>query len=94
MIVRPINEQETRNFCHWLDIIQVHPVTNSCFKRFELSEDKNFVFWFFEEKQFIMVNKSFPFPPSETFVSVEKFKTLLLKNKTKYSTLIFTDGNF
>lgn len=93
MIVLPTNEIETRNFCHWLDIIQVHPVTSSCFKRFELAEDKSFVFWLIDDKQFIMVHKDFPFPSSETFVSIEKFKDILLKNKTKYSTLIFTNGN-
>lgn len=94
MVILPSNEEETRKFCHWLDIIQVHPVTSSCFRRFELAQDKNFVFWFLDQSQFIMTYKDFPFPANETFVSVEKFKQILLKNKTKYSNLIFTNGTF
>ena len=90
MVVLPKNEKEILNFCHWLDIIQVQPVTHSCFKRFELSEHKEFVFWFFEEKQMIMTSKEFPFPEGEEFVTVERFKSILKKNKQKYSNLIFS----
>ncbi len=89
-MILPSSEEETRNFCHWLDIIQVQPVTFSCFKYFELSEHKEFAFWFLEEKQFIIVSKEFPFPESEKFVSVGRFKDILKKNKKKYSSLIFT----
>ena len=92
MIILPNSEEETIKFCHWLDIIQVHPVTFSCFKKWELAEDKNFVFWFLDG-QMIMVNKEFPFPESEEFISIDKFKKFLKKNKDKYSTLIFTNGN-
>lgn len=89
-MVIPKTEEETRKFCHWLDIIQVHPVTNSCFKRFELSEHKEFAFWFFEEKQIIMTSKEFPFPANEKFVTISRFKDILKKNKAKYSHLIFS----
>ena len=89
MIILPSSKEELTKFCHWLDIIQVHPVTNSCFKRLELAEDKNFVFWFLDG-QIIMTNKQFPFPEGEIFVTVEKFKKFLNKNKDKYSNLIFT----
>jgi len=90
LVILPSSEEETRKFCHWLDIIQVQPVAFSCFKYFELSEDKNFAFWFMEEKQFIIVNKEFPFPDSENFVSVSRFKDILKKNKKKYSQFIFS----
>ena len=89
MIVLPSSEEETRKFCHWLDIIQVHPVSFSCFKHFENSENKEFVFWLLDN-QIIMVNKEFPFPASEKFVTVQRFKDILKKNKDKYSSLIFT----
>ena len=89
MIVLPNSEEETIKFCHWLDIIQVHPVANSCFKRYELSEHKQFAFWFYHG-QMIMTSKDFPFPKEEVFVSIELFKKFLEKNKKKYSNLIFT----
>ena len=90
MVILPSNEEEARKFCHWLDIIQVQPVSFSCFKYFELSEHKDFAFWFMDQKQFIIVNKEFPFPENETFVSVARFKDILKKNKKKYSSFIFT----
>jgi len=90
LVILPSNLEETKKFCHWLDIIQVQPVTHSCFKRFELSEHKEFAFWFLDEKQIIMVSKEFPFPASEKFVTVERFKDILNKRKNKYSSLIFT----
>jgi len=89
LVIIPKSKKETLNFCHWLDIIQVHPVTHSCFKRFELAHDKNFVFWYMEEKQIIMTNKEFPFPKDEVFISVQKFKDVLKKKKDKYHSLIF-----
>ena len=90
MVILPSSEEETRKFCHWLDIIQVQPVTHSCFKRFELSEHKEFAFWFLDEKQIIMTSKEFPFPASEKFVTIERFKDILNKRKNKYSSLIFS----
>ena len=88
MIVLPSNQEETRKFCHWLDIKQVQPVTNSCFKRFELAENKEFAFWLLDN-QMIMVNKEFPFPESEKFVTVQRFKDILKKNKDKYPMFIY-----
>ena len=88
MVVIPKNEKETENLCHWLDIIQVQPVTHSCFKRFELAENKEFAFWYMEEKQIIMVNKEFPFP-DKTFISVQRFKDILKKKQDPYYLLIF-----
>jgi len=90
LVILPNSEEEARKFCHWLDIIQVQPVSFSCFKYFELSENKDFAFWFMEEKQFIIVNKEFPFPENEIFVSVSRFKDILKKNKKKYSQFIFS----
>ena len=89
MVVIPKNEKETENLCHWLDIIQVQPVTHSCFKRFELAENKEFAFWYMEEKQIIMTNREFPFPETETFISVQRFKDILKKKQDPYYSLIF-----
>ena len=88
MVIIPKNKKETENLCHWLDIIQVQPVTHSCFKRFELAENKEFAFWYMEEKQIIMVSKEFPFP-DKTFISVQRFKDILKKKQDPYYSLIF-----
>jgi hypothetical protein len=89
LVIIPKTEKETENLCHWLDIIQVQPVTHSCFKRFELAENKEFAFWYMEEKQIIMTNREFPFPETETFISVQRFKDILKKKNDKYYSLIF-----
>jgi hypothetical protein len=42
-----------------------------------------------EEKQIIMTNKEFPFPETETFISVQRFKDILKKKQDPYYSLIF-----
>lgn len=87
MIIVPDTEEQLKNFCYWIDIIQPDPITFSAFKKYEDAENKNFVFWFLDS-QLIMVNNEFPFPKNEVFVSIELFEKILKINKKKYSHLI------
>ncbi len=84
MIVVPNTSEEMIEFCHWLDVNQSDPVAFSCFRKLEVSEHKDFVFWLMDGKQFIMVNREFPFPEGEEIMTLQKFFDTIEENRNQY----------